>query len=475
MSQILVVDDEPAICWGLQQVLTDLGHEVQIAATAEEGLLVAQGMGCDLVILDVRLPGADGLSTLPKLREIVGETVPFVVITAFGNLETAVQAVQAQAFDYVTKPFDLDQITEVVQRALQRVTPITVSHPVAPIERSGCLLGQSPAMQRVFKDIALVAPTSAPVLITGESGVGKEEVALAIHRFSPRQQQPFVPVFLGALSPGLIESELFGHARGAFTGAALAREGLLALADHGTAFLDEIGEIPLALQIKLLRAIERKQITPVGEVAAHDVDFRVIAATHRSLPSMVEAGEFREDLLYRLSVYQIEVPPLRERREDIPLLARHFLRSITSTLNVSTEFAADTLHELCARPWRGNVRELRNVVERAAIVARGEMILPCHLPEVGVMAQPPATDQLAGLSQQVTRWAEQALAGVEVTPNTSGDLYEKFLNVVEPPLLQATLQHTQQQRGLAAQLLGIHRSTLRQKLSRMGTDDDDRS
>lgn len=476
MSQILVIDDEPAICWGLQQALADLGHHVTMAGTAAQGIQAAERGDYQLVILDVRLPGEDGLSALPRIRDVVGEAVPFVVMTAFGDLETAVRAVRGRAFDYVTKPFDLDQMLAVVRRGLERINPAQTtpaSGQSSATERTGCLLGQSAAMQRVFKDIALVAPTTAPVLITGESGVGKEEVALAIHRFSPRHEQPFVPIFLGALSPGLVESELFGHTRGAFTGATTSKSGLLALADEGTAFLDEIGDVPLPLQIKLLRAIERKEITPVGEATASAVNFRVLAATHRSLPDMVARGEFREDLLYRIGVYQIVVPPLRERRDDIPLLARHFLREITQKLGQSAEFSDAALEELTRRRWRGNVRELRNSVERAAIVSRGETIQPCHLaPEEWLIPKSQSTDTVTRLTTEVRHWAEETLESQSEIPAAAGDLYDRFLQVVEPPLLQATLARTQQQRGLAAQLLGIHRSTLRQKLSRMGQDDE---
>jgi two-component system nitrogen regulation response regulator GlnG len=378
---------------------------------------------------------------------------PIVVMTAFGNLSTAVEAIRNGAFDYVTKPFDIEQAAAVMSRALaQRASP-PASAALRPNEPNE-LIGASPAMQEVFKRIALVAATNAAVLITGESGTGKELVARAIHRHSACSAGPLVPINLAALNPSLVESELFGHARGSFTGAEQARSGLLELADGGTAFFDEAGDIPLAVQVKLLRALEQQEVTPVGDTRPRRTTFRVIAATHRELRSEIKAGHFREDLFFRLAVFEIALPPLRERPEDIPLLADLFLQRLNQAGPPAT-FAAATIEELQHRTWRGNVRELRNAVEHAALLARGGTIHPEHLP---VLVD--AVGDVPDLSQTVRDWVRSRLAAQPAADN----LYQQFLNHVEPALLAAVLERTGNNRVAAAELLGIHRATLRKKL-----------
>ena len=333
MSHVLIVDDEESICWALRRCALEDGHEVSVASSAEDALELAGRKGCDLVVLDIRLPGMDGLTAMAHFRQLLPGT-PVVVITAFGSLATAVDAVRNGAFDYLTKPFDLEQALAVIRRALaQRALAqrSLADHPTGPLQQSDSsdeLVGTSPAMQEVFKRIALAAPSRASVLITGESGTGKELVAQAIHRHSPREAGPLVPVNLAALSPTLVESELFGHVRGAFTGADFERKGLLELAHGGTVFFDEAGDIPLPVQVKLLRALEQQETTPVGGVKARPTEFRVVAATHRDLRREVCDGKFREDLYFRLAVFEIQLPPLRERVEDIPALAERFLRQI---------------------------------------------------------------------------------------------------------------------------------------------------
>jgi DNA-binding NtrC family response regulator len=465
MSRILIVDDESSIAWALREFLTDEGHDVEIAATAEDALRVAEGGGFDAALLDVRLPGMDGLTALGSLRQRLGAS-PVVVMTAFGSLETAVRAVNGGAFDYLIKPFDLDQAADVVRRALgaNGHRDRDAAGETTPSSTPGSMIGRSPAMQEVFKRIALVAPTDAPVLITGESGTGKELVARAIHRHGARRDGPYLPVCLPALSPGLIEAELFGHARGAFTGAVGDRKGLLELADGGTVFLDEVGDIPPTLQVKLLRAIEHREVTPVGEARPRATNFRVVAATNRPLAVLMASGEFREDFFFRLNVFPLHLPALRDRPDDIPVLAEHFLRGAIPAASGTPYFSDEALAELCRRPWPGNVRELRNAVEHAAIVARGGPILPAHLPARPTPAanlpdNPP--DDLAG---PVASWAgrEAALTGIP--------LYDRFLDTVEPPLLRAVLAASGQNRAAAAQALGIHRATLRQKLRRHGIE-----
>ncbi len=334
MSQVLIVDDEESICWGLERMLTELGHEVRVASSAEDALLAAEADRPQLVVMDVRLPGMDGLSAMKHLTARHGP-IPIVVITAFGNLETAVTAVQNGAFDYLSKPFDLEQAATVIRRALA-VGNARPAKGVAEVATGAPdeLLGASPAMQEVFKRIALVAGSDCSVLITGESGTGKELVARAIHRHSSRADRPLVPINLASLSPTLVESELFGHVKGAFTGADVARSGLLELADGATVFFDEAADIPPNVQVKLLRVIEQLEVTPVGDTRPRKIAFRAITATNRQLERQFADGSFRQDLYFRLAVFEIHVPPLRSRVEDIPLLAERFLARSSSANRV---------------------------------------------------------------------------------------------------------------------------------------------
>jgi DNA-binding NtrC family response regulator len=472
MSHVLIVDDEPSICWGFRELLTDDGHEVSVASSAEEALDIAAGTMPDAVILDVRLPGRDGLSAIKDLRQKIGD-VPIIVVTAFGNLQTAVRAVEEGAYDYLAKPFDLEQAAEILRRALrQPAQPCesreSYSRCVDERAAQGTLIGSSLAMQAVFKQIALVAASDVPVLITGESGTGKELVAHAVHAHGRRKSAPFVPVCLAALSEGVLESELFGHVRGAFTGADRDRQGLLELADGGTVLLDEIGDVPLPLQVKLLRAIEQREVTPVGHTRPRRVDFRVVAATNRPLAELVAKGEFREDLYYRLGVFHIHIPPLRARTEDIPVLAAHFLQLATVD-GPPKHLSKAALADLVSRHWHGNVRELRNAVERAAVVARGDVVEREHFPPPNPLlsaGHPSVEGQLGRLAAD---WAAQQK--FDASETAAGDLYERFLNVTEPALLESVLAQCNGNRAAAARILGIHRATLRQKLRDHGMDD----
>jgi DNA-binding NtrC family response regulator len=323
-------------------------------------------------------------------------------------------------------------------------------------------------MQDLFKKIALVAPADVPVLITGESGTGKELVARAIHRHGGRRHGPFLPICVAALSPHLVEGEIFGHLKGSFTGATHDRKGLLELASGGTVLLDEVGDIPINLQVKLLRALEHREVTPVGDARPRLTDIRLIAATNRPLSDLIASGQFREDLFFRLSVFQIQIPPLRERREDIPALAEHFLRQSRLPDVADTRLSTDVLAALHSRPWTGNVRELRNAIEHAAIIARGRPIRPEHLPPAAT-GTPAGTLAIQGIAQEIFRWTEQEAHAIAAETEES-PLYERFLELVEPPLLQAMLEHCHGNRAAAAQKLGIHRATLRQKLRKHGVE-----
>ena len=461
MKHVLIIDDEEAVCWALQRALTREGHSVAVAASAEQGLALAEKQQPDAVVLDVRLPGMDGLTALAKLRESAAD-VPVLVVTAFGDLPTAVKAVEGGAFDYLTKPFDLSQALNAVRRALNRPPPSASPGTAAPgLAVQDEIVGRSPAMQVVFKRIALVAPRDACVLVTGESGTGKELVARAIHRYSARRERPFLPVHIASLNPNLVEGELFGHTRGAFTGATQARTGLLALADGGTVFLDELADIPLPVQVKLLRVLEQNEVLPVGAGQPQPLDIRVLGATHQDLSRCVAEGRFRHDLFFRLNVFEVHLPPLRERLEDIEPLADHFLRRFAPS---SLPLLPETLRYLQGQPWFGNVRELRNALDHAAIVARGGPLLPEHFPSSS--GGPGGLSPVDRLASAVRDWlAESVRAAGKEAPT---DLYAELLRAVEPPLLDEVLRRLNGNRWVAAQWLGLNRATVRKKLALYG-------
>lgn len=464
MSRLLVVDDEPSICWALSRLGQSLGHEVVTASSAEQALELVACQPPDAVVLDVRLPGMDGLTAMKQLRQRCGEP-PIIVITAYGDLNTAVEAVRQGAFEYLIKPFDLQTAERAMRRALARGPQVP---PGVRAENVAGLVGRSPVMQEVFKRIALVAASEASVLLCGESGTGKELAARAIHRYSRRADGPFVAVNLAALSPSLAESELFGHARGAFTGAERERTGLLLQAHGGTLFLDEVADIPLPAQVKLLRALEHGEVLPVGASQPVNSDFRVVSATHQELLARIRDGQFRHDLYFRLAAFRIDLPPLRQRPDDIGELAEFFLSSAAVQRESASGFSAESLRELSRRLWYGNVRELRNAVEHAVIVARSGSIEPEHLPPPAPPVWPAAPtadrsfpDRLAELIRQ---WAEQQLA----QPADEGRLYDDLLHMVEPPLLETVLQRHRGQCAGAARTLGLHRTTLKKKLDQYG-------
>lgn len=461
MSRVLIVDDEQSICWGLERLLTDEGFDVTTAASAEEALALVEQERPDLAMFDVRLPGMDGLSALERLRQRP-DPFPVIVVTAYGNLETAVRAVENGAFDYVTKPFELEQIVDVVRRAAKSVA---TSAPAAPAEfdpeRAFDLIGRSEPMQQVFKQIALAAPSDAAVLLVGESGTGKELAARALHKHSRASTGPFVPIHLAALNPTLVESELFGHVRGAFTGAESDRAGLLESADGGTVFFDEAADIPLPLQAKLLRAIERQEVTRVGDVRPRPARFRVVSAINRDPAACLREGTLRLDLFYRLAGFEIRLPALRERGDDVALLAEHFLQRAAASRGQGLRFDRAALTELQRRPWVGNVRELRNAVEQAAVVTRHAMVEVQHLPPPGKYERVAHGASVDDLVAAVAAWAEQKLeAGAD-----DGRLYDAVLEAIEPPLFDAVLRRTLGNRAAAADRLGIHRATLRKKLN----------
>lgn len=468
VSKLLIVDDEESICWGLSQLGESLGHQVRMASSAEQALSFAEAERPDVVVMDVRLPGMDGLTAMQGLYDRIG-SVPVIVITAYGDLQTAVEAVRKGAFDYIVKPFDLNQMERVLEKAIDE-SQRDVLMPGEPKEVEG-LVGSTPEMQNVFKSIALVAGSEASVLLSGESGTGKELAAQAIHRFSDRSAGPFVAVNIASLSEGLAESELFGHAQGAFTSADSARVGFLEQADQGTLFLDEVADIPLSIQIKLLRALEEGEVLPVGSNQRVKTSFRLIAATHRNLESLIKQGKFRHDLYFRLCTFQIDIPPLRKRVADIRALAEFFLeRFVDRQTGMQHRLTAETVAELERRPWYGNVRELRNAIEHAALRARGGTILPEDLPAAVSqsflgMGEAPAGSE-AEIRLLLKQWAEAQLTD----PEQAANIYEQLLALIEPPVMEVALEKFHGQCAPAARCLGLHRTTLSKKLKQYGIE-----
>jgi len=462
----LVADDEASIRFVLREALEEEGLEVvDVADGSAAGAELASGRFA-LAFLDIRMPGTSGLELLSQLSAAGSETA-VVIITALNTFESAVEAMKSGALDYLTKPFAMAQVRGLVQKALRtralerevRELRREVARQVLPGEK---LVGRSPELLEIFKTIGRVAGRDVPVLLTGESGTGKELVASAIHAASARAAGPFVPVNTAAIPRELLESELFGHERGAFTGAVAARVGRFREASGGTLFLDEIGEMPPELQAKLLRALQSGEVSPVGGRGTEHVDVRVIAATHRDLDAAVRAGSFREDLLYRLRVVPLQIPPLRERRSDIPVLAEHFLSRYAPELAGGPRYLApSTLERLSAHDWPGNVRELENAIKRALVLANGEVLAP---EDFAFLAGPGAeVSEEADLTRLVTREVEAALATGE--PH---EIYRRLLERVERPLLEAALAHTEGNQIRAAALLGINRNTLRKKIGELG-------
>ncbi len=410
MARILVVDDDPVTCRLLADVFGRGGYTVIGETDPQRALRHVGEEPIDLAILDVQMPDMNGLVLLRGLRDRLPD-LPVVIMTAFGSIDTAVQAIASGAVDYVSKPMDVEEIRATVRRALGRQAETQVALPAAGDELGG-VVGRSPGMVDVYKTIARVAPGRSTVLILGESGTGKELIARAIHSNSPRRKHPFVAVDCGSLTETLLESELFGHVRGSFTGAIGDAPGLFAEADGGTIFLDEIGDISPAVQAKLLRVLQEHQIRPVGGSAWRPVDVRVIAATNRDVAAAVQAGTFREDLYYRLKVVTITVPPLRERREDIPLLVDHLVRRAARDCRKAvTGVSHSALELLCGYHWPGNVRELAHVLERGVALAQQDVLtaedLPDELHEPSAASPPPAATDRPTLAELKRRYVNR--------------------------------------------------------------------
>src|SRR5882672_46914 len=450
-ATVLVVDDEESIVWALRKVVESLGLQVMSASSAERALEAAKLRAPQVVLLDVKLPGMSGLEALEEFkRSIPGAKV--IVMTAHGSLDTAVRALKLGAMEYLPKPFDLVQVKSLLEAALQEVpADPSIQKLRKSVPAPAGIVGRSSVMQDLFRQVAAVAASETSVLLIGESGTGKELVARAIHHNSARASGPFEAINCASIPETLLESELYGHERGAFTGAEREKLGKLEIANGGSVFLDEVGDLPLSAQVKLLRFIEDRKLCHVGGTQLMSIDLRIISATNQDLESKIAEGRFREDLYFRLNVVKIVIPPLRERKDDIPLLVAHYLDH-----EQGAGISAEALELLQRYPWPGNVRELRNTIERGVVLARKGIIKSEHLPE-SILAPIVSveTDVDAGIRRLVDRLIAQA---------AHGDVFRQVESRWEKALLRRILDMTRGNQLKASELLGITRTTVKRKM-----------
>jgi len=444
IPRILIIDDEERMCWALDRALSHEGYQVVTTTKGLQGVTLVQEVEPSLVILDLKMPDIDGIEVLRKIKEF-NKNIPVVMITAHGTIETAIEAMKIGASDYITKPFKLEELKVLVKQALH---VHQLENQVDFLRRElskkyGKMIGQSDAMKEVALLIRQVAKTNTTVLITGESGTGKEVAAVEIHKASHRADKPFVAVNCAALPEQLLESELFGHEKGAFTGALMKKKGRFEIADKGTIFLDEIGEMPISMQVKLLRVLQERTFERLGGTETIEVDVRIIAATNSDLAAAIAKGVFREDLYYRLNVMRINLPPLRSCKEDIPLLINHFLGKFDPTH--SKKISSEAMKVLSRYHWPGNIRELQNVIERALIVCQGPEIQPVHLPR-------------------------ELLNNMEESPVPILSLPENGLSLeeLEKHLIIKALEKHNFNQTKAAKYLGISRPTLLYRIQKYG-------
>jgi DNA-binding NtrC family response regulator len=441
---LLIVDDDRAVREACRAVAQTLGFDPQVAESAEQAYRVLDNRGADVILLDLKLPGAGGLETLHTLRKNSPEAL-VIVVTGYGTIQSAVQAMKDGAYDYVTKPFSLEELRLLLERVAGHLKLKTENRVLRESIRTrqgfGNIIGRAPEMEKLYRIIAKASQSSHPVLILGESGTGKELVAKSLHFTGPNRTKPFIPVDCGSLVPTLIESELFGHVRGAFTGATNPKDGLLAIADGGTIFLDEIGELSVDLQAKLLRAIQEKEIRPVGSVRRIPINVRILAATNRDLEVAVTQGTFRRDLFFRLNVLTLRIPPLRERRQDIPLLVAHVLDRVGRDNGTVKTISDEALKVLLSYDWPGNVRELENCLERACALSSADEI------------------QLRDLPTRVYSAPAELLG---ITSSGNGGILP--IAELEKATILNALAQVNGDKMLAARLLGIGKTTLYRKL-----------
>lgn len=485
---VLIIDDEPDIRELLEITLIRMGLDTQSASDVREAKALLAEQDFELVLTDMNLPDGNGIELVAYIQAQF-PSVPVAMITAYGSVETAINALKAGAFDFISKPVDLTQLRDIVASALKLSEQNDASKQINSPQSSALILGDTPAVHALNKQIAKLARSQAPIYISGESGSGKELVARSIHQLGPRSTQPFVAVNCGAIPSELMESEFFGHRKGSFSGAHEDKEGLFVAAHGGTLFLDEVADLPLAMQVKLLRAIQEKAVRAVGAQSEQNVDVRVLSATHKNLENMVDQGLFRQDLFYRINVIKLDVPSLRSRKEDIPLLAQHFLAKLSLSLQLdSATFAPDALQALANYAFPGNVRELENIIERAFTLCEHNLIQveDLHLKSQGqaTLAEPttnpslelnPADNLLANsptpqtVQPAATNVAEQGrMQGFPKRPEGMG--LEDFLEAIERAELEAALAATKWNRTAAAKMLGLSFRSLRYRLKKLEMD-----
>ena len=462
MKPVWIIDDDRSIRWVFEKALAREAIDFKTFSSAQEALDALRNEIPQVVVSDIRMPGSSGLELLQLLKERF-PALPVIIMTAYSDLESAVAAFQGGAFEYLPKPFDVDQAVELIRRAIEE--SVRESGEAETPEATPEILGQAPAMQEVFRAIGRLAHSHATVLINGESGTGKELVARALHRHSPRAAKPFIALNTAAIPRDLLESELFGHERGAFTGAQAMRRGRFEQADGGTLFLDEIGDMPPELQTRLLRVLSDGQFYRVGGHQPIKVNVRIIAATHQDLENRVKEGLFREDLFHRLNVIRLRLPALRERREDIPLLVRHFLQKSAKELGVEQKRLSDAaVKYLSTLEWSGNVRQLENVCHWLMVMAPGQ--------NIDIADLPPELRGDNGMAVE-GNWASMLAMEAENALNRGEQgIMERMTQDFERTLIAKALQHTAGRRIEAAQLLGIGRNTLTRKIQELGMEND---
>ncbi|MCG9721988.1 nitrogen regulation protein NR(I) [Shewanella sp. Isolate7] len=463
-EKVWVLDDDSSIRWVVERALKGAKISCASFAAAESLWQALEQAQPQVIISDIRMPGTDGLTLLDRLQ-LHYPHIPVIIMTAHSDLDSAVSAYQAGAFEYLPKPFDIDEAIGLVERALSHAKEQSPKAASQPEVKAPEIIGEAPAMQEVFRAIGRLSRSSISVLINGQSGTGKELVAGALHKHSPRKDKPFIALNMAAIPKELIESELFGHEKGAFTGAANVRQGRFEQADGGTLFLDEIGDMPLDVQTRLLRVLADGQFYRIGGHSPVQVDVRIIAATHQNLESLVAKGDFREDLFHRLNVIRVHLPPLSQRREDIPQLARHFLATAAKEISVEpkilTKATADTLASL---PWPGNVRQLENTCRWLMVMASGQEILPQDLPPELLTPSTSQDSASQGWQEALTQWIDQRLSEGE------SDLLTQIQPAFEKILLETALKHTKGHKQEAAKRLGWGRNTLTRKLKELEMD-----
>jgi len=466
MSDILIIDDDDQLRKSFNKLLTDEGYRPKCAASGEAGLKIVQQEVPDLVILDMRLPGMNGFETFQAIHEMEPK-LPVIIMTAFGTTETAIEATKMGAFDYVLKPFDIPEMLVVIEQALEASrfmrSPVDVD-PIPEKSLRDAIIGRSKSMQEVYKAIGRVSETDATVLVRGESGTGKELVARAIYQHSTRSHKPFLVINCVAIPETLLESELFGYEKGSFTGASHRRIGKIEQANHGTIFLDEIGDMPLSIQAKILRLLQERSIERLGGRATIPVDVRIIAATNRDLESALSEGRFREDLYYRLKVVSIFLPSLRDRTEDIPALTDYFLARFSLGAKVENPgITKKAKAMLAATPWKGNVRELGNTIQKALIFNRGAPISKEDiLQAISDRNTVDAIDSKKG-EQAIRQWVRQAL-----NSRSNANLFDDCLDHFASIVISEALNITGGNRSQAAKRLGLSRPTLHSKIEKYG-------